>query len=300
MFTISRRGFLSGLAASTVMPLFANQKVPFDPTLIALVSDTHLCGNPKPEYQRLAYQKVVKQILALNPRPAYVLNYGDFAYLFGKKCDYEIAKKLTDPLEQAGIKLIVGMGNHDRRATFLEQYPRFAKSTKVSDRIVSILETPNVDFIMLDSCLEGPVNGAIDPDQLGWLEATLKNYNKPVFIGSHHDPWELKLEPILNTSPMVAGYIYGHHHHWADRKLPLDAKRKKFLQTACLPSTGFWGDIGYALMHTTADRAVLALHQNDCYYPRPKPVEERDPIWDARLRENQGKTVSFTLPAKQA
>ena len=298
MCTITRRSFLSGVLASPLSRLYAKGKAAIDQTLIALVSDTHICGNETSTYQRTAYQRIVTHILSLNPLPGFVVNAGDYAFLFGKKCDYETARHLTAPLEAAGIKVVIGMGNHDRRASFLEFNPQYAETTQVPNRIVSVLETPYVNFIMLDSCLEGPVGGAIDDDQADWLKTALTASRKPVIIGSHHDPFELRMAPILQDCPAVAGYIYGHHHTWANRQIQLNGKKKRLLQAVCLPSTGHWGDIGFALMHTTADRAVVALHQHDYYTPRPLAKEKRPAAWDERVKKNQGKMVCFELRCK--
>ncbi|MBQ0031706.1 MAG: hypothetical protein KBT68_02770, partial [bacterium] len=62
----------------------------------------------------------------------------------------------------------------------------------------------------------------------------------------------------------------------------------------CLPSTGWWGDIGYAIMRTYPDRAELSLVENDFFFPSPlKPGEKSPPEWDDIIAENNGAVSVF-------
>ena len=53
---------------------------------------------------------------------------------------------------------ILIMGNHDRRDNFLQVWPEYAKTSPVKGRIVSKVEMPHVDLLMLDT-LNGPSDG---------------------------------------------------------------------------------------------------------------------------------------------
>lgn len=64
----------------------------FDPTLVAVIADTHVNGLPAerlPEWcrgyshQAGCLRKTVEEILALRPLPANVIGLGDYAYLWG-------------------------------------------------------------------------------------------------------------------------------------------------------------------------------------------------------------------------
>ena len=79
------------------------------------------------------------------------------------------------------------MGNHDRRDNFLAQWPEYAKTSPVAGRIVTKVELPHVDLLMLDtlSSLEVEKNkksnpGEMDNAQREWLRETLKASTKPV------------------------------------------------------------------------------------------------------------------------
>ena len=69
---------------------------------------------------------------------------------------------------------------------------------------------------------------------------------------------------------------------------------RRIVRMAVLPSTGWWGDIGYATMRTYADRAELKLVQRDFYFPHPlKEGEQRPKLWDDIIAEKRGASCVF-------
>jgi len=257
--------------------------VPLDNNLVALFSDIHVNPDPNVRHQRDGLTRCVREVLACNPRPANVLFYGDLSIDHGETNDYRVLRALVKPLEEAGIAWHVCFGNHDRRAAFFSVFPdRRSAVVAITNRLVSVIPTPHADFILLDSCLEGPVYGAIDDAQREWLRATLASSRKPVFVGAHHPIRETKVADLLVGCGHCAGYIYGHNHVWRPQ-------REQDVETLGLPSTGHWGDIGYVLVSIDADAATFTLHQFDYYAPRPaaKP-EDAKPEWQERTRKNDG------------
>ena len=237
--------------------------------------------------------------------------FGDLAWLWGNKMDYACSALYLKLLEDAGIPVTICMGNHDRRSTFLEVHPKYAQTTKVPGRIVSVVDAGAVDFLMLDGLQGtddrgpkdmGPVPGALSKDQQDWVMDALPKWKKPVFVCSHFPVHELKaggkpLDKLLIASPKVAGYIHGHDHRWYTRFMRKGWAYTQIKRTLCLPSTGHWGDIGYALMRTEGDKATVSLRQRDFYYPRPEPMDPTDrEIWQIVVRENQGLSCTFPLP----
>ena len=91
------------------------------------------------------------------------------------------------------------------------------------------------------------------------------------------------------------GFIHGHWHTWQEWTM-LDWNKGDFRRAIGLPSTGFWGDIGYVQFRTDAKMATATLVQREFYFPRfqPDPVK-RDPAWTIRAQENDGRTVRFSL-----
>ena len=285
---IRMMGGLFAVPALTPVASFAESesKVMMAPDLVAIFSDTHI--NPG-GYQRKAFEKRVEQLLALRPRPANLLIYGDFAYLFGKPEDYRAARESIAPVEEAGIKWHVAFGNHDRREAFFNIFPeRIQAKPNVPNRFVSIVETNKVDFILLDSLDEGKVAGTIDREQREWLAAMAPKRTKPFFVGAHHDLNETKVGDIIKSAPCCAGYIHGHHHYW--RPSQVDS-----IQSLCLPSVGHWGDIGYVLLDLSLTEALFKLQMLDYY--KPKPEEPRKPEWLEEVKKKTGAEFHVPLPA---
>ena len=200
---ISRRTFLSGIAATASAHALADIPAqPYhrhDPSLAVFISDLHINGLrdevPTHLYEEQCFRQAVAKILALRPLPAHVVCFGDIAYHWGQPEDYALAAKLFQPLLDAGIKLTLGLGNHDRRDNFLVQWPSYAKSTLVPGRIVSKVEMPHVDLLMLDTSSAKSVEkkskshpGDCSKEERDWLAETLKAATKPVITCSHHRP----------------------------------------------------------------------------------------------------------------
>jgi len=291
---MTRRVFLlSALAAVAVAGIAAD--VPLDPNLVALFADLHVTSQPNNPHQREGVARCVRDVLACNPRPANVLFYGDLSFNHGDTNDYRLLRELVRPLEEAGVRWSACLGNHDRRGAFLSVFPeRKEASPPVPGRLVSRVQTPHADFILLDSCLEGPVSGGIDDAQRAWLQKTLSVANKPVFVGAHHPLGETGVAGLLAAQAWCKGYLYGHNHAWRQQQ-------ELGVETLCLPSTGHWGDIGYVLVKLSADEAVFTLSQRDCYAPRPasKP-EDVKPEWKERVQKNDGSQWRASLLPQEA
>ncbi|MBQ7188621.1 MAG: metallophosphoesterase [Kiritimatiellae bacterium] len=312
----SRRLFLSGMAAAGVSSVVSRtdaaqdqaggNSIARDPNLAVFISDLHLNGLrdevPTHLYEEQCFRKTVQDILALRPRPAQVVCFGDIAYHWGQPEDYRLAFALFRPLVEAGIKVTFGMGNHDHRENFLELWPEYRKSTLVPGRIVSRVELPHADLLMLDTLNAKPIlkkqgsfPGEMDAAQREWLTETLEATTKPVFTCSHHHPNEdtVKIGKLLHSSRSCAGHIYGHWHIWMrnfihDGWLPQD-----LLSIACLPSTGHWGDIGFVTFRTYPDKAVLTLHQKAFFFTGGP--EEHPRNCEEIVREKNGQSFTFLL-----
>lgn len=277
-----RRDFLA-LAAAACASRGRAESVPLDTGLVALFADTHVTPDPARTHQRDGLARCVREVLALNPRPANVLLYGDLSVNLGEPGDYRALKALLEPLEQAGVRWHATFGNHDRREPFFSVFPeRRGERPPVPGRLVSTVATPRADFILLDTCLEGPVNGGLDDAQRAWLGETLARAGKPVFVGAHHPLGETAAAALLAACPRCKGYIYGHEHAWKQQRVA-------GVETLGLPSTGHWGDIGFVLVALGAEEAVFTLRQHDFYAPRPAATpDEVKPQWKARVQKNDG------------
>ena len=275
-------------------------KLTVDEDLVCIISDLHVRPG---KYQQQHFEKTVEEILALNPRPKRVICLGDVAYLTGKPEEYAVARDLLGRLEEAGMELTITMGNHDRRANFAEAFPEKAAAAELGHRMVYTVKTPRADFIVLDSLQEGENHdkwitpGAIDDEQRAWLESRLAQYaesGKPVFVMAHHPVNETKVGKLLMKCPACCGYIYGHNHIWNSGWIHKDYKTRTMLRTLCMPSTGHWGDIGFALLKLEKDKAVASFVQREFFFPKPlKDGEDKPAVWTALEEEHKDAVCVF-------
>lgn len=293
-------------------PPFSNATKNFDPDLTVFLSDFHVNGAENgPTHQRRKLSLVVSEILKLHPLPAKAVLFGDLAWMWGLKIDYDTIKPLIQPLSDAGIELIMAMGNHDRRSTFVEVFPEYGQRSIIPGRIVSVTDLGKADLIMLDGLQgsddreigdEGPIPGALCQGQQDWLLEVLPNYHKPVFVCSHFPLAELSaggkpLSHLLLNSPQVAGYIHGHEHRWYKLDIREGYDSANVKRSLSLPTTGHWGDIGYSSFRLDQEKAVASLHQLEYFFPRPNmgtPEEQR--LWTYATAENQNQSCTFPMP----
>ena len=315
---LSRRSFLglsAAFACGGCRSFFA--KPVRDDTLIAVLSDCHVGNWKSPEYQGAKFRECLARVLALDPLPGRIFILGDLAYLWGRKEDYALSRQLLQPVLDAGIDLTIGMGNHDRRENFLERWPEYAGRSPVPGRIVSRVSGRHFDFIMLDT-LDQPAEtdrwitpGALDDAQRDWLKSECAAAKRPLLVMAHHPPAELgepgkgrsirsarKFGELLmgakDSPTKCCGFIHGHDHAWQVSRGLLHWNRSRVGNVVGMPSTGHWGDIGYALLREHPDRAELSLVQYD--YFTPKPLEagaSPNPAWQAIVRDHAGAHCTF-------
>lgn len=302
------RGIVASAAAAALPDAFAKVvRLRHDPNLTVLLSDCHINGRPDVDehYQGGELTKTIGEILKLDPLPARAVIFGDLARSAGSVADYTLAKRLLRPLVDAGIELYNGMGNHDTVKPFLEVFPECGKIVRIPNEIVFTVDAGAVDFIMLDVLAGGREKdkSCISAAQQDWLAEALPKWKKPVFVCSHYGAGAVKvhgkrLHELMLASPMTAGYIHGHDHRWRRDFMSKGWKSPRVIKTLCLPSTGHWGDIGWALMRTGGRKARVELHQRDFWFPikdSPEPGADHE-MWRLNTAENQGASCTFTLP----
>lgn len=325
MGDLTRRGFLQGVMGVAALGAGGCAGLPFagglrkDETLVALLSDCHVGNWKSPTYQGEKFRECIARVLRLDPLPGKMLIPGDLAYLWGRKEDYALSRQLLQPVLDAGIELTIGMGNHDRRENFLEFWPEYAARSPVPGRIVSTVHGVHFDYIMLDT-LDQPAEtdkwitpGTLEGEQREWLAAACRAAKRPFLVLAHHPAGELGEPGKGNTSRSArifgelilgskdaptscCGYIHGHDHRWYETRSLLHWGNPRVGQTAALPSTGHWGDIGYSLLREHPDRAELRLVQYDYFAPAPLVPDARpDPAWQAIVRDHEHARCTFTV-----
>ena len=323
---VTRREFLFGgiacslAAGDGLSPFNLSTFQPFnlpagalDPFAIGVISDIHTgmpwsrqkyrTGQEYP-WQPDVSKRLVDEILSLANPPANVIGLGDISLAFGETEDYAIAAEVLKPLSDAGIKVTLAMGNHDIREEFLKFFPGYDKTTKVPGRFVSVVETPHVDFILLDSLKTPEKRGSysacsgfeLGEAQMKWLEETLPALRKPTFVCAHHAAWDLKIGKICAASPKVAGYLHGHHHHWMTNYLHNGyAATARTIRMMGFPSFGLDFDVGWGLIRTSPKEAILECKARDFYFPKKLPAAERPPSWDGYVRDWADRKITFSL-----
>lgn len=308
---MDRREFLKRAACLASVPafggcrsLFSGKPGDFDDDLMVFISDVHVRpGEQCEQWQKKRAMAHVAEILRMDPLPRNVLCFGDLAYSFGTVADYDVFREIVRPLVDAGVKLTLTMGNHDRRREFLEVFPEYGKTTKVQGRIVSVVEAPRASFVLLDTLDETPaepgakrnaVAGVVDDAQCEWFRDFCAKATKPVFAGAHHPAREMRnLSAALADAPTCYGWIHGHNHRWYEYFASDRYKTSRTVRTAGLPSTGHWGDIGYAAFRLGDRLATLTCRETEFFFPDPWAYTRVPDNWKEVARSHDGAWIVF-------
>ena len=322
MKMITRRDWLKGLSflaadgllGCNTIRFVAGGTVEIDPNLSVFISDTHVKADG---FQLEYFHRCVNDIPELSPRPANVICFGDIAHLHGKIEDYRASEPDFRRLMAAGIKVTFGMGNHDVRAAFADVWYESVADSLVSGRVVHEVNLGYCDLIVLDTLHEmdetatpnNRLNGWIGSGQLKgaqfeWLKAEAVRRKRPFLLGAHHIIHEITdgdsnaINDVAVMTPNCLGWVHGHDHTWKNRVVMQSGKewwrditpRKRVLG---LPSTGHFGDIGYAICRTYPDRVTVDLVETDHFFPAP---ENRTAIDLDIIAEHQHQRVTFRYP----
>lgn len=246
--SISRRAFLgqaavfSAAACTGSAAVFATEP---SRKSWALLADTHIAADPALVSRQginMAdhLRRVVAEIASEADTLCGVIVDGDCAYDDGQPGDYSTLAGLIRPLIDAGLPVHFTMGNHDDRAAFREALIDEGSPSPVADKHCGILETPELDWILVDTLrFVNKVEGEIGAAQLEWLAQRLgENGEKPAVVVGHHYPQVERTdvipsdEPIrisglidseaflsaLNEAPAAKAYVFGHSHRWSHQR----------------------------------------------------------------------------------
>ena len=312
---MTRRGFLAGATAAATISGAAGcatakkDGTGLDPNRVVIAADIHI---PLPwseqryrtgrEYPWIVetVRAHVAEILALDPLPANFVSLGDMSIAFGEEREYEILRDLLRPLSDRGVKVTLGMGNHDIRASFAKSFPECAAQSLVPGRYVHRVTTPHADFILLDSLKEPDRRGSYEAvtgfglgdAQTAWLKAELARLAKPTFVCAHHNIDATGLRKQIIRTPNVAAYLHGHHHHWMlDSVFHGYGDGSRTLRSLGIGSFGIDRDVGYAVMDIAPDGAEMRIVAKDYYFPAKLPREQRPRLWDELVRDYDGRIV---------
>ena len=117
---------------------------------------------------------------------------------------------------------------------------------------------------------------------------------KPVFAGAHHPAREMRnLSAALADAPTCYGWIHGHNHRWYEYFASDRYKTSRTVRTAGLPSTGHWGDIGYATFRLGDRLATLTCRETEFFFPDPWAYTRVPDNWKEVARSHDGARIVF-------
>lgn len=153
------------------------------------------------------------------PNPDLIIGTGDIAE-DGSAAAY---KKFVDKVAKLSRKVVWLPGNHDVLSAMQEVDASLD---------VKVIEVGNWRILLLDSHIEGQVEGYLAPAELDFLAAELaKDTERPVLVGVHHPPIDIEatyLNPhrignandffaVLDRFTNIKGVFFGHIHQLIDQ-----------------------------------------------------------------------------------
>jgi len=233
---VSRRRFLAGTLATAAGCVTLRNgwgAEPRDSDHWALLADTHIAADPdfSARGANMAdnLHRVGEQLIARAGTLQGAFINGDCAYNHGEVGDYQTLTRLLEPISAAGLPIHLTLGNHDHRDHFWSVLSdERAETEAVASKHVSVIESPRVNWFLLDSLHETNVTpGTLGPAQLKWLAAALDaRADKPALVLAHHNPTPAanKDKPsltdtdaffeVLEPRRHVKAYLFGHTHRW--------------------------------------------------------------------------------------
>ncbi|MCE5278419.1 MAG: metallophosphoesterase [Planctomycetaceae bacterium] len=250
--------------------LLALEGGPADPNCVALMSDPHV----NTVLYKRTVARAIAQATAASTAPAHMILAGDLA-LNGRQKSYESIGEVLDRSDLTRMTPHLLLGNHDRHSPFFDALGRYAGQTPVKGRQVGLVETPNANWLLLDSMGDGDPRGwsgcSLGHQQIAWLTHTLDAHkDKPAIVVAHHHlkviNWSRRPGPLeesdqvlglLLARPQVKAYVNGHIHVWFTTQY-------RGLHLISLPSVSYTlpvtgGPLGWVLAQAGPDSLKLTL-----------------------------------------
>lgn len=148
-------------------------------TVIAQISDPHITG-PHDELFEASdpVGNLSAAIAHASQRAEAVIITGDLAARAGTDAEYEGVRAVLD---SCGIDVLLCAGNHDESRKIQSLFGFGGRN----GRLDYSRELSHGRLVVLDSARAGRGDGALDPDQLSWLDAELST-GAPTVVAMHH------------------------------------------------------------------------------------------------------------------
>lgn len=200
--------------------------------IVAQLSDTHIVPPDRRLYGRVDtggfLARAVADINQLVPLPAVTLVTGDLVDT-GDPAEYDHLRALLAPLR---MPVFVIPGNHDARAPLRRAFAGDGYLPS-GDRLHYAIDDFAVRLVALDTLIPGDHRGALDGDQLAWLDRTLAAApERPTILFMHHPPFPTgiahmdrfglqqadDLAAIVARHAQIERILCGHLHRAIDRR----------------------------------------------------------------------------------
>jgi 3',5'-cyclic-AMP phosphodiesterase len=192
------------------------------PYLVVQLSDPHIGADWAEGDPVAGLAAAVESVRAMRIRPDALLVTGDLAD-GATDAEYERVRGLLAPL---GAPAYVLPGNHDDRSTLRS---RFGLPGANAEPVCYRVDLGPLGLVVLDTTIPGEDRGALDGEQLEWLERVLEaSCEQPTLIAMHHPPlrtgvpaWDEiglsetsreSLAEVVERHPQVRRIVAGHVH----------------------------------------------------------------------------------------
>lgn len=239
--------------------------------LIAQISDPHILAESWVAYGEIdtnaLFAKAIERVNTQSPRPDLVLISGDLTN-DGMPEQYDALMARLDKLQLPYLPIV---GNHDEREAFRTTFSQLPFIPK-DGSIHYAYDLEDVSVLALDTLVDGAHHGALDEEQLNWLDSALSaRAVQRCLVMLHHPPFETgiafmdgtvlrekeKLAAVIEKHPQVERVLCGHLHR---------AIQAEFAGTLAMtaPSTGHQ----VKLLLDTPSEAVWAADPPSFYLHR--------------------------------
>lgn len=190
-------------------------------TVVAQISDPHIVG-PDDELFEASdpVGNLSRAIRHASRRASHIVITGDLAARAGTDAEYEGVRRV---LESCGVDVLLCAGNHDESRKIRDLFGPAGRN----GRLDYVVEVDTARVIVMDSSREGRGDGALDADQLAWLDQELGRGGSTL-VAMHHpcialggpslagvrlDDASIEgLEKVVSGHGCVLAVVSGHAH----------------------------------------------------------------------------------------
>jgi 3',5'-cyclic-AMP phosphodiesterase len=184
-------------------------------TLIAQITDLHLRPRGLACYgvsdTNMFAERAIRSLLAFNSKPDALVVTGDLTDRSDPR-EYAVGRELLSRLD---MPVYVIPGNHDTSDDMrreLSDFPGVSESS--TGKIFYSADIGSVRLIALDTHLPGSPCGEVGQEQLTWLDAKLREDQRPTLIALHHPPALSGIQHMdnigLTDAPALAEVVAPH------------------------------------------------------------------------------------------